>query len=282
MSVGVAEFRITSDLTAVRQQAIEANFDEVREWLDVNLAPFRSMAVTPETMTTAKTYRASIRKVKDRIEQSRKEAKSAALQAYQAFEVKCKELTGLCDEAANNLDAQVKAIETAEKQEKINKLFAVYAENASDEIKTYLPWERVADPKWANKGYNFDTAAEEIKAAIFYTEHDLTSVREMGGDDTAYLLDVYKTTHDLNAVIRKKYELDAVRERERKRAQEAEERKRAQEAQVHEPAPVEDDLLPPPTTEYVTVSFTVTCTKDRLAGLGAYMREHGIQYRRAV
>lgn len=278
MSGGVAEFRITSDLSAVRQQAIEANFDEVREWLDVNLAPFRSMAVTPETMGTAKTYRASIRKVKDRIEQSRKEAKSAALQAYQAFEVKCKELTGLCDEAANNLDAQVKAIENAEKQEKINKLFAVYQEETPEEIKPYLPWERVSDPKWANKGYSYDTAVEEIKAAVYYTQNDLASIREMGDEDAAYLLDIYKETHDLNAVIRKKYELAAMREREQKRAQEAEARQAEAEKKAQETTAEHD----PPVTECVTVDLRVRCTRDKLAALGQYMRTMGIEYGRVI
>ena len=271
----MTEFRITSDLSTLRGQVIEANFEEVREWLDTNLAPYREMAVTPDTMSTAKQYRANIRKVRDRIDESRKEAKNAALAAYSAFEAKCKELTGLCDEAANAIDGQVKALEDAEKQEKIQSLHDVYLELANDEIESFCPWGCVNNPKWANKGYSADTAAEEIRAAIENTRNDLVTIRSMGGDDTPYLLDVYRQTRNLSAVVRKASELKTMRQREEQRAREEAERMERAAKAAH--APVIENTE----EEMCCVTFRVTCTKKQLASLGEYMKQNGIKYGRA-
>lgn len=295
MSGAMTEFKITSDLSSLRQQVIEANFEEVRGWLEENLAPYRDMAVTPDGLAAAKAYRASIRKVKDRIEQSRKEAKAAALEAYSAFEVKCKELTGLCDEAANNIDAQVKAFEDAEKREKIAALRADYDSHITEELKAFCPWERVLNPKWENKGYSIDLAKEEIYEQITGTERDLSAIREMGGEDTPYLLDVYKQTHDLSAVVRKASDLQTMREREAARKLEAEAQKSstvmdavkvAAASRVAEiirnsgnaqAAPEEPKQEP-----LVTVDFRVQCTKSQLAALGQYMKQNGIKYGRVT
>ena len=280
MSSAMTEFKITSDLSALRQQVISANFAEVRAWLEENLAPYRDMAVTADDLSAAKTYRASIRKVKDRIEQSRKEAKSAALSAYSEFESKCKELTGLCDEAANAIDGQVKDIENEEADAKIAEIRAAYEKIAFGEILAFCPWEFVYSEKWRNKGVSKETAIADVEAAVGATANDLTAIRATGGPDTAYLLDMYLQTHDLGAVIRKSADLKAMREREAARKREAEEKERNDAASAQQlessnaPIGLED-------SEPVTVIFKVVCTKAQLAALGEYMRKNGIQFGRA-
>ena len=215
------EFKITSDLAAVRDQEISANFEEVRAWLVRELEPYRSLIVSEDAIPAAKGYRANIRKVKDRIEQYRKEAKSAALAPYNAFEARCKELTGLCDEAAGSIDGQIKSFEQREREEKIAALQAVYEREADEETASYCPWERVFNERWGNKGYAFDAASAEIAAKLDKVRGDLSVIREVGGEDTAYLLDVYRRTMDISAVVRKGSELKTLRELEAARKREA-------------------------------------------------------------
>jgi len=285
------EFQITSSLDTLRNQQITANFEAVAAWLDEELAPYAGMVVTEEMIPTAKTYRANLRKVKDRIEQYRKEAKTAALAPYNEFEQKCKVLTGKLDEAADNIDGQVKAFEQKEKAAKVAELQGFYLSVATDETMAYCPWDKIFNPKWENKGYSTEDAKEEIKAAIFYTESDLKSIRDIGGDDTPYLLDVYKQTRDLNAVVRKSMEIKAAREREEQRKREEEERRRAAEAQkaareaeaVEKAAEASHEPVvqkPAPKDDVVTVDFRVTCRRSQLQMLGQYMRQAGIRYGR--
>ena len=299
MSNAMTEFKITSDLSALREQVISANFAEVRAWLEENLAPYRDMAVTADDLAAAKTYRASIRKVKDRIEQSRKEAKSAALSAYSEFESKCKELTGLCDEAANALDSRVKTIENAEKEAKLAEIRKAYDGIALGELKAFCAWETVYNQKWENKGFSIDAAVEEIRARVSRTADDLAAIRVAGGPDTVPLLQWYMQTHDLSAVLCRASELKTMREREaerkRREAEDAIKQKSTPTGiNVHESmdstlgadeksvqqAEYSNAAIGLKDSEMVTVDFRVTCTKRQLSALGAYMKQSGIRYGR--
>ena len=302
----MTEFRILSNLDALRSQVISANFDEVKDWLTENLAPYRGMAVTQDTIPTAKTYRASIRKIRDRIDASRKEVKAAALASYTVFEEKAKTLTSLCDEAANALDSQIRAYEDEEKRQKVEALRAKYDEFADDEIKAYRPWERIYDPKWENKTFSFDAAVDVISKAVQSCRDELEHIRIIGSADTAYLLDYYKT-HDITETIRKSAQIKEQRLAEEARARAAAERKAALEAekarQMKEaearrkaaaeivPPPQEAEESEPeiepepegidPMDEIVTIDFRVQCTKRQLMALGDYMKRNGIKYGRA-
>lgn len=285
------EFQISNEsLTTLRGITITANFPELYAWLDTELEPYLSMAVTEETIPVAKNYRASLRKLKDGIEQYRKEAKQAALSSYNKFEADCKVATGKIDAAVENIDRQVKEYEDTEKAAKMGELKAYYDSCENAEAKEYCPWERVVNPKWANKTYSAEDAKEEIRTALYNTEVNLESIRTMGEEDAAYLLTVYKDTHDINAVIRKRSELIQARGREEQRKRQEEERrkameeaKRAQEIKAAEEAvdeegepfePEDDDPL-------TTVVFKVSCRKSQLAALGRYMKIQGIKYGRA-
>lgn len=274
------EFEITTNLDTIRNQTISANFSAVAEWLDKELKPYIGLVVTEDAIPTAKAYRASLRKVRERIEDYRKEAKKAALAPYEIFEAKAKILTGKIDEAVENIDGQVKDFERREAEAKIEDIRACYESDLRVEAKEYRPWETIFNPKWVNKGYKIEDAKEEINAALYQTEVDLKSIREWAGDDTPYLLGVYKDNHDLNVCIRKSQDIKAEREREEKR-------KRDREALERQDLEQKRALIEPvmssasaTTGNLVTVDFRVYCTKEQLSALGQYMKDNGIKYGR--
>lgn len=216
--MNMIEFRITSDLQELRKQAIEANFEETKAWLTENLEPLRTMAVTPESMSQCKQYRASIRKVSARIDESRKMAKAAALEAYSSFETKCKELTALCEEAANALDVQIKAMEEAAKQEKKNRLAEYFAQVVGD-MAEWLTFDDCFNPKWLNATYAESTAWMDINAAIDRCRADLNAIRALHSEFETTLLDEYTRTRNISAVLVKNETLGRMKaaEEERKR-----------------------------------------------------------------
>lgn len=284
------EFRLTSNLDVVRNQQITANFEEVSAWLDTELEPYLSLTVTEDSIPTAKQYRANLRKVKDRIEDYRREAKKAVLVPYTAFEEKSRVLTGKIDAAVANIDTQVKSFEESEKQRKIAALHNEYDVLIDDDTAPYCEWETIFDAKWANKTVSFDSAVTEIKAAIDGTKNDMEAIRGMGGDDTAYLLDIYRQTHNISTVIRKASELKTMREREEQRKREAEERRKEIERikaesestpEKAEPQTATEVPKPDDEDEIVNVVFRVICKKSDLFGLSQYMRHHAIKYTRA-
>ena len=310
--MSAAEFRITTDLAPLRQFQIEANFEETKAWLTENLEPLRTMAVTPESAAQAKQYRAAVRKVRDRIDESRKMAKAAALEAYSSFETKCKELTALCEEAANALDVQIKAMEEAAKQEKKNRLAEYFAQVLGD-MAEWLTFDDCFNPKWLNATYAENTACMDIIAAINRCRADLNAIRALHSEFETTLLDEYTRTRNISAVLVKNETLCRMKaaEEERKR-KEAEAAAKYAAAQQQKMTPLKPECIgesdeyevidivgtvEPQRTQPVNdlvdedghempaaqepeykVDFRVFGTARQLDGLKAYMQKNGIRF----
>lgn len=313
--MNMIEFRITSDLQELRKQSISANFDETKAWLTENLEPLRTMAVTPESMSQCKQYRASIRKVRDRIDESRKLAKAAAMEAYSDFETKCKELTALCDEAANALDVQIKAMENAVKEEKRLRLMDYFAKVVGD-MAEWISFDDCFDPKWLNTTYTESTAQADMCAAVDRCRADLNAIRALGSEFETELLAEYHTSRNISAVLVKNETLCRMKaveeERKRKETEAAakyaalqEESKRVADETLRQAEqkasetgksatetlgelsrPVNDlvdedghEMAAAQEPEY-KVDFRVYGTAAQLDGLKAYMESNGIRYGR--
>lgn len=290
-------FEVKQDaLALVQNTVIEANFDAVKESLTEMVAPYKSMIVSEDGIASAKNDRAKIRNVASRIDEVRKMVKRAYSEPLAVFEGRCKELVSICNDGSDNLDRQIKAFEDREKQEKITDIKQTYDTFKNREACDYLDWDRVFNPKWANKTYSAVDAKTEIIEALKQTERDISAIRSMGGDNTAYLLDCYRQTHDISSVIRKNAEINARRAIEEQRKQEAEELRKARETEARQAQdekneaqagkPQEQSFSPAVTTdlkqdELITTVFRVTCTKGQLLDLGQYMRQNGIKYGRA-
>lgn len=310
--MSAAEFRITTDLAPLRQFQIEANFEETKAWLTENLEPLRTMAVTPDSTAQAKQYRAAVRKIRDRIDESRKMAKAAALEAYSSFETKCKELTALCDEAANALDVQIKAMEEAAKQEKKNRLAEYFAQVVGD-MAEWLTFDDCFNPKWLNATCAESTAWMDINAAIDRCRADLNAIRALHSEFETTLLDEYTRTRNISAVLVKNETLGRMKaaeeDRKRKEAEAAAKYAAAQQQKMTplkpecigesdeyevidivgtvEPQrtqPVNDLVdedgheIPPAQEPEYKVDFRVFGTARQLDGLKAYMQKNGIRF----
>ena len=310
--MNMIEFRITSDLQELRKQAIEANFEETKAWLTENLEPLRTMAVTAESMSQAKQYRAAVRKVSARINESRKMAKAAALEAYSSFESKCKELTALCEETANALDVQIKAMEEAVKQEKKNRLDAYFAQVVGD-MAEWLTFDDCFNPKWLNATYAEGTAQADICAVIDKCRADLSAIWALHSDFETTLLEEYTRTRNISAVLVKNETLSRMKaaeeERRRKEAEAAAKYAAAQQQKAPlkpectgeldeyevigivgtvEPQQaqqcndlVDEDGCEMPAAANVPeykVDFRVFGTARQLDGLKAYMQKNGIRF----
>lgn len=308
-----AEFRITTDLAPLRQFQIEANFEETKAWLTENLEPLRTIAVTPESMSQCKQYRASIRKVSARIDESRKMAKVAALEAYSSFETKCRELTALCEEAANALDVQIKAMEEAAKQEKKDRLAAYFAQVVCD-MAEWLTFDECFNPKWLNATYAESTAQMDVCAAIDRCRADLNAIRALHSEFETTLLDEYTRTRNISAVLVKNETLGRMKAAEEERKRKEAEAAAKYEASLEELKRVADETmrqaeqkasetgrstvetlgeLSKPVNDLVDedghempaaqepeykVDFRVFGTARQLDGLKAYMQKNGIRF----
>lgn len=306
---GMVEFRITSDLQEIRKQAITTNYADVKAWVDGVAEQYRSIVVTEDGVQAAKQDRANLRKLQANIDQVRKECRAAALAVSAETEANCKELVATLETAVQSLDTQAKAFEARRKEEKEARLKTYFErENELHNTDTYLTWEGVLDPKWLNATASEDAAKKAIDAIITNTVNGIAAIVTLQSPFEVELLDYYRGTQDVTAVLQKNarlLEMKKAQEEREKAAREAAEAKRlAEEAARNavaeeEPAPqeapsvadvirsveqeafehaaVEDE---PQEEEIYTVDFRVYGTAAQLTGLNVYMRERGIRFGR--
>ena len=306
---GMVEFRITSDLHEIRKQAITTNYADVKAWVDGVAEQYRSIVVTEDGVQAAKQDRANLRKLQANIDQVRKECRAAALAVSAETEANCKELVATLETAVQNLDTQAKAFETQRKEEKAARLKTYFdRENELHNTNAYLTWEGVLDPKWLNATASEDAAEKAIDAIITDTVNGIAAIVTLQSPFEVELLDHYRETHDVTAVLQKNarlLEMKKAQEEREKAAREAAEAKRlAEETErnpvvLEEPAPqetpsvadvvrsVEQEALTyaavedePQEEEIYTVDFRVHGTAAQLTGLNVYMRERGIRFGR--
>lgn len=281
-----SEFRMITDLATVAPKELLFNYDELKAFLTDALRDYKALVVTEDGISDAKAKRAKLNKLAENINAYRINVKKQLMAQYdEDFKPKCDELVAMTKEASDSISNQIKAFESAEADAKIAEVKEYYLAAGNEEIREYCPWERIYADKWRNKGFSADMAKGSIDGAFEVVERDLAAVRDMGGDDTPYLLDVYKQTHDLSAVVRKASELKTMREQEERRKREAQQ-KPLMEAVTTAAAERVAEIVrdPDPETiaqaELVTVDFRVTCTKRHLKWLGEWMRDNGIKFGR--
>lgn len=306
---GMVEFRITSDLQEIRKQAITTNYADVKAWVDGVAEQYRSIVVTEDGVQSAKQDRANLRKLQANIDQVRKECRAAALAVSAETEANCKELVATLETAVQSLDTQAKAFEARRKEEKEARLKTYFErENELHNTNTYLTWEGVLDPKWLNATASEDAAKKAIDTIITDTVNGIAAIVTLQSPFEVELLDYYRETHDVAAVLQKNarlLEMKKAQEEREKAAREAAESKRLAEESarnavvVEEPAPQEapsvSDVIrsveqeafayaavedEPQEEEIYTVNFRVHGTAAQLNGLKAYMKEHGIRFGR--
>ena len=224
------EIRMITDLDKAIPQSLDFNFDEVKAWLAENLAAYKTMVVTEDAIDASKADKAKIKKISAAISEQRIAIKKRYLEPYNDFETKMKELAGMCDEAAKNIDTQLKAFDEKRKTEKREALRTYFE---SVDPPAWLAFERIEDPRWMNVTYDLETAKAAIHAQISAIAENVMTITSAGSEFENEMLLEYQKTLDLGAAMRRGGELTRMKqEREaRQAAQEAAARARFAEQQ---------------------------------------------------
>lgn len=285
------QFEVTTDLATVANTQIETNFEAVRDWLSEELAPYATMVITEDAIADSKKLRANIRKVGDSIDAQRKAIKKIWMKPYEDYEAKCKELTGIVNQAVGNIDGQIKAMENEIKEQKRQRLSYFFDCHSSD-VADYITFEDVFDPKWLNATFSEIDAANSITAQIEDFKEGLDTIRSMNSPYEAAMLSEYGKTKNLSKALAEGRRLDAI--------QKAEEERKAKEAESAfsepevisqpdaEPAappvqstaqfirPVTEDE--PPKPKVYTLRFEVVLTKEQAYKLKYFFSKNNIKY----
>ena len=151
---------------------IQFNYEDIKKWITEKAKEYKSMVYTEETITNAKSDRATLNKVAKALNDEKIRIKKEVLKPFEDFESKCKELQGIITDASNSIDIQVKAFETKEQEEnkkQIEDLFNTYI----GDFKELIIFEQIFNQRWLNKTYTIKKIEDEIKHLIAKTTTDL-------------------------------------------------------------------------------------------------------------
>lgn len=276
------------DESTIQSQPIVANFPEIEKWLTENLAVYKNLVVTEDTIAEGKAVKAKINRLSKAISDRRIAVKKRYLQPFEDFEANAKRLCGICDEVSSNIDRQIKVFDERKKQEKRDALEAYFNETVG-EYHEVVSFDSIFNPRWLNATYSEDQAHDDIQDSISKIDNGVKAIRELHSDFEVTLLNHFYQSRDLAQTLLFKTSLEQqkAREEERKAAEAA--AKAAQEAQKKpQPLPQGDDPFEPQkpvetvsapaeSEPMLTLRFEVTGTKAQLTALANYMKTIGIK-----
>ena len=222
------ELRIYSPQEDGFLRTIEWNFDELKQEVTKKANDYMNLVYSDDQVKEAKKDRADLRKFNTALNNKRKEVKGQIMAPYTAFESQIKELTGIVDQAIENIDTQVKGYEEAKRNEKLEKVKEVYKEAIGDLDRT-VPFEKIFQERWLNVSTTLKSIREEISGIYEKVDADLKLINNDGSIFVFEMKEEYLKNFDLQAAMALKQRLE---ENEKKKAAfEAQRRKEEEERQ---------------------------------------------------
>lgn len=161
---------------------IKFNYEDVKNWVTQKAKEYKSLIYTEETITEAKTDRATLNKLAKAINDEKIRVKKEVLKPFEDFESKCKELQGIIVDASNSIDTQVKAFEEKEqneKKEKIKEIFDSYV----GIYKNVINFDMIFNSKWLNKSYTMKKITEDINHIMVKASEDMDVLKNQIEDE---------------------------------------------------------------------------------------------------
>lgn len=255
---------------------IQFNYEDIKKWVTEKAKEYKSVVYTEETITAAKTDRATLNKVAKAINDEKIRIKKEVLKPFEDFENKCKELQGIITDASSSIDTQVKAFEKKEqneKREQIKAIFDAYIGNYKD----LIIFDSIFNSRWLNKTYTMKKIEEEINHLVVKTSDDMKVLKGQINDEVilkqvqAFYFSHIADPDCLSGSL--KYGMNVI-ESNRK----LEELKQQQEARKEAQAPRKEEQTPVQEEQRVKIDFRVWVNQEEKMKVRDFLIQNNIKY----
>ena len=264
------------------------NFEELNAWMDAQLDKYRGLVFTDDQMADAKKTRAALNRVAKELNDRKLSVKNEFCAPYFVFEDQVKQLIGKVKEVNEGIESQIRAYESAQKDEKRKRIEAWWAENGRHTVELEKIWK----DSWLNTTCSDEKWMRELKAEKVRISNDIYTLSLMADKERPekldFLLREYMKTLDVRRTTDAWEEAERAAERakiEKERLEQErlrEEEKRAETAAKPAPQPVPetneeqepepDDYLYSPTFKMIDLTF------KQAMDLTNYMRSNGLRF----
>ncbi|MEK2588963.1 DUF1351 domain-containing protein [Lentilactobacillus buchneri] len=263
------------------------NFDQLKTAVEAYANKYQGMAVTASTEKESKSSRAELRKLKQALDDKRKEIRKKYAEPYQRFADQIKDLEMTLDSSINPIDAGLKELEEQQRKTRLEHVKALIAEMLEAPGREgVLASEIEIDPTWLNKS----TSKRKIELALadvmgyIKKQHDdlktgistITKYAQAYHIDPAGWIDQLKQGQDVNYLLQA-IDNQVKLNKQKQQTLEAQ----AAEAQTHQ-VQQKGKTIDTNTGEVVshTVVLKITATIPQMKLLRAFMDSNQIRYQR--
>lgn len=181
---------------------IESNFEEIKEALRLQMTAYLELEVTEDNINERKADLATLRKIHEAVDKRKKEVKKSFMKPYEDFEKQVKDVLAVIDEPINMIDAELKGFEEKRIAEKIEHAKKIHAKQVG-EFAEYLPFSASYKNTWKNKTCSDNEIISDIQEQVVKIKNDLNVIKGLHSEIEEQLLEAYKTTGNLAAVVQK-------------------------------------------------------------------------------
>lgn len=213
------------------------NFEEMKEFLSDRVEEFKTATFTDDSIKSAKTVVAQLRKEQAAFKSRIIEVKKEFMLPFENFKKQADELTNLYDEPINFINNQVADYEQRRKKEKKLLIKNIY-ESIVIEYQDFISLEKIYNPKWENATFSKKAISEEIGQVYASTKTAIETICNMNSEAQEKALQSYKQNLSLTDAISyiNNYEAQKAqilaREQEKKRKEEEERIRREERAKI--------------------------------------------------
>ena len=164
----VIEAEATTLEVTYTEATIASNMDALEAHVKKVVADYEGATydlTSAQAIKEAKHDRSYLNGIKKEIDERRKAVKREYSKPLDAFEKRCKQITAIIDEAADNIKAQLDQAEEERKARAYAKLQEHYEEFAGL-LAPVVPYERFHEPQWLNKTFGEIKAREALEAKV--------------------------------------------------------------------------------------------------------------------
>jgi hypothetical protein len=240
----------------------QGNLDEIQSNLDTLLAAYTGRAYTEEEIKDAKKDRAQLNTWDKQLGAAAKALKEHYLKALNEPLDRITAMREQVKQCADAIDAQVKAVEQAEKEEKGRTLLLIYKDAIGEDLEPILTFDKLLNPKWLNKTYSLSQAERELRKAIEICRESLRIIRTTCGQDAEACTTEYLRNLSLN---------DAMNEHQRREDSRAAQARAEEARRAAEMARAAAPVIIPPTQEEREIKAEAAAT----AQASAYITNDG-------
>ena len=260
---------------------IDWNYEQAKAAMMELVEPYKSVIVTEDAVSVAKSDLARLRKYQKAINDRKIEIKKEYEAPYKAFEAQVKDVLSVIDTGISNIDRQVKDFDERRKELKRQDI-AAYWQTVIGNIPVKL--DSVLNPKWLNASVKLEQVKTEIDAFIKKINVDIETVKMMNSPFETELMHTLFSTLDISAVLRHKQALESL-----SKQKEVEAEREHAEPEKSVPAPpceateetiageTKQDSIDTPTPLEV-IDIRNRCTPEQKHAFRKFLVDNGIRY----